>query len=49
MSDLRNWLHKNNLEQYADAFEANDVDLDLTSTSMTWNNLVSRSAIGGGF
>ena len=29
MSDLRNWLHKNNLEQYADAFEANDVDLDI--------------------
>ncbi|HYA07147.1 MAG TPA: adenylate/guanylate cyclase domain-containing protein, partial [Xanthobacteraceae bacterium] len=29
MSDLRDWLHKNNLEQYADAFEANDVDLDI--------------------
>jgi class 3 adenylate cyclase len=29
MSDLRNWLHKNNLEQYADVFEANDVDLDI--------------------
>ena len=29
MSDLRDWLHKNNLEQYADAFEANDIDLDI--------------------
>jgi len=29
MSDLRDWSHKNNLEQYADAFEANDVDLDI--------------------
>jgi class 3 adenylate cyclase len=29
MSDLRDWLQKNNLEQYADAFEANDIDLDI--------------------
>src|ERR1017187_7078676 len=29
MSDLRNWLRGNNLEQYADAFEANDIDLDI--------------------
>ncbi|MGA9321916.1 MAG: adenylate/guanylate cyclase domain-containing protein, partial [Xanthobacteraceae bacterium] len=29
MSDLRDWLHKNNLAQYADAFEANDIDLDI--------------------
>jgi class 3 adenylate cyclase/energy-coupling factor transporter ATP-binding protein EcfA2 len=29
MSDLRDWLHKNNLEQYADAFEANDIGLDI--------------------
>jgi class 3 adenylate cyclase/tetratricopeptide (TPR) repeat protein len=29
MSDLRDWLHKNNLEQYAVAFEASDVDLDI--------------------
>ena len=29
MSDLRDWLHKNNLDQYADAFEANDIDLDI--------------------
>src|SRR5689334_22391364 len=29
MSDLRDWLRANNLEQYADAFEANDVDLDI--------------------
>ena len=29
MSDLRDWLRKNKLEQYADAFEANDIDLEL--------------------
>ena len=31
MSDLRDWLHKNELEQYADAFEANDIDFDILS------------------
>jgi class 3 adenylate cyclase/tetratricopeptide (TPR) repeat protein len=29
MSDLRDWLRRNKLEQYADAFEANDIDLDI--------------------
>ena len=29
MSDLRDWLRMNNLEQYAEAFEANDIDLDI--------------------
>jgi class 3 adenylate cyclase/tetratricopeptide (TPR) repeat protein len=29
MSDLRDWLRNNTLEQYADAFEANDIDLDI--------------------
>jgi class 3 adenylate cyclase/tetratricopeptide (TPR) repeat protein len=29
MNDLRAWLRAHNLEQYADAFEANDVDLDI--------------------
>ncbi|HZB92184.1 MAG TPA: adenylate/guanylate cyclase domain-containing protein, partial [Stellaceae bacterium] len=29
MSDLRAWLRSINFEQYADAFEANDVDLDI--------------------
>lgn len=29
MSDLRDWLRENNLEQYADAFEANDIDFDI--------------------
>lgn len=29
MTDLRDWLRKNKLEQYADAFEANDIDLDI--------------------
>ena len=29
MSDLRDWLRRNKFEQYADAFEANDVDLDI--------------------
>ena len=31
MSDLREWLRGNKLEQYADAFEANDIDLDILS------------------
>jgi class 3 adenylate cyclase/tetratricopeptide (TPR) repeat protein len=31
MSDLRDWLRKNELEQYADAFEANDIDFDILS------------------
>jgi SAM (Sterile alpha motif) domain-containing protein len=29
MGDLRDWLRSNRLEQYADAFEANDIDLDV--------------------
>lgn len=29
MSDLRDWLRVHNLEQYADAFEANDIELDI--------------------
>src|SRR5689334_9425880 len=29
MSGLRDWLRANNLEQYFDAFEANDVDLEI--------------------
>jgi class 3 adenylate cyclase len=29
MSDLRDWLRGNNFEQYADAFEANDIGLDI--------------------
>ncbi|MCC8976453.1 adenylate/guanylate cyclase domain-containing protein [Bradyrhizobium brasilense] len=29
MSDLRDWLREHNLEQYADAFEANDIGLDI--------------------
>ncbi len=29
MSDLRDWLGRYKLEQYADAFEANDIDLDI--------------------
>ena len=29
MSDLRDWLRRNKFEQYADAFEANDIDLDI--------------------
>ena len=31
MSDLRDWLRKNKLDQYADSFEANDIDLDILS------------------
>ncbi len=29
MGDLRDWLRGHGLEQYADAFEANDIDLDI--------------------
>ena len=29
MSDLRDWLRGQNLEQYADTFEANDIDFDI--------------------
>ena len=29
MGDLRDWLRGNNLEQYAAAFEANDIGLDI--------------------
>jgi len=29
VSDLRDWLRRNKFEQYADAFEANDIDLDI--------------------
>ena len=29
MSELRGWLRENKFEQYADAFEANDIDLDI--------------------
>ena len=29
MSEIRKWLEAISLGQYADAFEANDIDLDL--------------------
>jgi hypothetical protein len=29
MTDLRDWLRRNNFEQYANTFEANDIDLDI--------------------
>ena len=29
MSEVRNWLERIGLDQYADAFEANDIDVDL--------------------
>jgi predicted ATPase/class 3 adenylate cyclase len=29
MSDLRDWLRRHRLEQYAEAFEADDIDLDI--------------------
>src|SRR5580658_9993685 len=29
MSSLRDWLRRNNFEQYADAFEENDIGLDI--------------------
>ena len=51
MSDLRDWLRGNNLEQYADAFEANDIDLDILPelTDAISNSLACRWAIAGGF
>src|SRR5471032_91274 len=38
MSDLRDWLRRNKFEQYADAFEANDIDLDILP-ELTENDL----------
>ena len=35
MSDVRTWLAGIGLGQYADAFEANDVEMDLLKVSMT--------------
>ena len=35
MSDLRDWLRANNLEQYAAAFEANDIDVDILPERFT--------------
>jgi len=29
MSDLRDWLRSNKLEQYAEVFEAHDIDVDI--------------------
>ena len=29
MSDLRDWLRSNKLEQYAEVFDAHDIDLDI--------------------
>ena len=51
MSDLRDWLHENNLEQYADAFEANDIDLDILPdlNEHDLERLGVCSAIGAGF
>jgi hypothetical protein len=51
MSDLRAWLRKNKLEQYADAFEANDIDLDILSelTEHDLEKLGVSLAIGGGW
>ena len=31
MSDLRGWLRAHHLEQLAEAFEANDIDVDILS------------------
>jgi hypothetical protein len=34
MSAVRNWLEEIGLAQYADAFEANDIDTDCSPRSM---------------
>jgi hypothetical protein len=46
MSDLRDWLRKNKLEQYADAFEANDTDLDILS-ELTEHDLEKAWRVAG--
>ena len=50
MSDLRDWLRGNKLEQYADTFEANDIDLDILPelTSTISNSSACRSATAAG-
>ena len=56
MSDVRTWLETIGLAQYADAFEANDIDMDLLrqvddqalkdfGVSSTGHRLRLRSAI----
>ena len=34
MSDVRKWLEAINLSQYADAFETNDIEIDLLEQVM---------------
>jgi hypothetical protein len=35
MSEIRKWLESIGLAQYAEAFEANDIDMDLVGLSLT--------------
>ena len=46
MSDLRDWLRRNNFEQYADAFEANDIDLDILP-ELSERDLEQLGAVAG--
>jgi hypothetical protein len=45
MGDVRDWLRGYNLEQYADAFEANDIDLDVLA-ELDDHDLETRSVAG---
>ncbi len=48
MTDLRDWLRGNKLEQYADTFQANDIDLDILPdppASMILNSSACRWGI----
>ena len=51
MSDLRDWLRSHKFEQYADAFEANDIDLDILPelSERDLEQLGVSWAIGGGY
>ena len=50
MSELREWLRRHNLEQYADAFEANDIGIDiLPELSERDLEQLRRSRVGNGF
>ena len=52
MSELREWLRRHNLEQYADAFEANDIGIDilpeLAASARISNSSAFPWAIAGG-
>ena len=46
MSALRDWLRENSFEQYADAFEANDIDLDILRGTERARSRTARPVAG---